>query len=535
MNVAAPVAHSPRVYLGTVGVFFGAGIVSLSQRVVSVGLPDLRGALGLGVDEAAWIPTVANMALMFMGPFTVYLGALLGPRRVLLFAAPIFAIVSLLAPFTQSLRALLVLQAIGGMASGTFYPLSLSFALTNLPSRYVIYGIGVYSLEILGTLSLATPLQALYIAHLSWRWMFWQSAIAVPLMMFCIYVSIPPKPKTSASAPKASWQGFFFLSVSLSLLVGALEQGERLNWFDSGTIVTMVGAAAFLLGVATFRRWRSPNPLVNLSFLANRSTLLLGAGIFFLRFVLLAVVILIPGYLAVIQGYAPLQTGAVLLSLAGPEIVFALLAAQLMRRIDGRLVAALGFLAVAVACLMNAHLSSVWAGENFSRPQLVLAGGLAFTFVGLLGLITQRVLESGALLRPVNVLTFAAFFQTVRLFGGVVGAAFMQRVIKVRGAFHASELGFAVGSGQPLADERLQALVAALGPSSSSPEEAQGRAAATMAREAAQQASTLTYVDGFIIVAWACAAALVAIACTRATKKIYFDSTAMTSSATPPS
>ena len=69
-----------KVYVGTCGVFLGAGIVSLYQRLLSAGLPDLRGALGLGFDEAAWIPTAYNMALMFMGPFSVYLGGLRGQK-----------------------------------------------------------------------------------------------------------------------------------------------------------------------------------------------------------------------------------------------------------------------------------------------------------------------------------------------------------------------------------------------------------------------------------------------------------------------
>src|SRR5438132_12058703 len=72
---------APNVYLGTLGVFLGAGTATLSARLVSVGLADLRGALGFGVDEAAWIPTAYDMALMFMGPFSVYLGGFLGVRR----------------------------------------------------------------------------------------------------------------------------------------------------------------------------------------------------------------------------------------------------------------------------------------------------------------------------------------------------------------------------------------------------------------------------------------------------------------------
>src|SRR5229473_6824880 len=140
---------SQNVYVGTVGVFLGAGIATLNGRLISVGLPDLRGALGLGVDEASWIPTAYNMALMFMGPFSVYLGALLGVRRVLLPAAVIFILCSILLPFSPNLGVMLALQVISGLSSGTFYPLTLTYALRSLPIRYAVFGIGVYSMDII--------------------------------------------------------------------------------------------------------------------------------------------------------------------------------------------------------------------------------------------------------------------------------------------------------------------------------------------------------------------------------------------------
>src|SRR5260370_40301894 len=119
---------SQNPYVGTLGVFLGAGIVTLNGRLISVGLPDLRGALGLGIDEASWIPTAYNMALMFMGPFSVYLGGLLGPRRVLLYSPPIFILCSILLPFSPNLQTMLSLQVISGLASATFSPSSLTSA-----------------------------------------------------------------------------------------------------------------------------------------------------------------------------------------------------------------------------------------------------------------------------------------------------------------------------------------------------------------------------------------------------------------------
>ena len=102
---------------GIFGVLLGALIATCTGRLISVGLADLRGALHLGVDEASWMGTAFNAALMFIGPFSVYLGGLLGARRVLLACAAAFTVISLLLPLAPSFPILLVLLVLAVLAS----------------------------------------------------------------------------------------------------------------------------------------------------------------------------------------------------------------------------------------------------------------------------------------------------------------------------------------------------------------------------------------------------------------------------------
>ena len=62
-------------YVGILAVFMGAGLATLTSRLLSVGLPDLRGALGISFDDASWLPTAFNMATMFSGVFIVFLNS----------------------------------------------------------------------------------------------------------------------------------------------------------------------------------------------------------------------------------------------------------------------------------------------------------------------------------------------------------------------------------------------------------------------------------------------------------------------------
>ena len=524
-GVIGSLAQNP--YIGTLGVYLGAGIVTLNGRLISVGLPDLRGAMGLGIDQASWIPTAYNMALMFMGPFSVYLGGLLGPRRVLLSSATIFVLCSVLIPFSPNLQVILCLQVISGLASGTFYPLTLSYALRALPMRYVIYAIGIYSMDIVGATSIGTSLEAWYVEHLSWHWIFWQSAFLTPLMMLCIYLSIPNPPPRLGPKPILSWRGFLYASLALSLIYGALDQGERLDWLHSGVIVGLLVTAGFLLVVTVIRRWLSPNPLVNPIFLVNRNTALICACLFCFRFVMLAIALLLPAVLTVTQNYKPLETGRVLLWLIPPLILSGVIAARLMRRFDNRLVFASGFTVVAIACLINAQVTSAWSGGNFLVSQIVIAIGLAVAFTALVGSFVQNAFDTGALSNPINVLTYASFIHCIRLFGGEAGTALMQRLISVREQFHSNMIGLHIEAGNWLTSERLQLLTHGLFPGSVGAEEAQARAALLLGGQVKLQAYTLAYADGYLAIACVAAFAIVLIACMKP-MKIYFDSNSPT-------
>jgi DHA2 family multidrug resistance protein len=502
-------------YIGILGVLLGAMIATLTGRLLSVGLADLRGGLSAGVDEAAWIPTAYNVSLMFMGPFSVYLGVLFGPRRVLLASGCVFTATSLFSPLAPDLTTLLALQVLGGLSSGTFYPLTLSFVLRNLPTKLVLFGIAAYAMDILVATNVAVSLEAWYIARASWRWIFWSATVMTPVMVACVYFGVPRLPPSDRDGPRPSWRGFLYASVGLSLLYAALDQGERLDWFGSGVIAGLFAGGGFLVACAVIRRLAEPNPLVNLRFLWNRDLLIMGGVLVFFRFILLATAYLVPQYLARIQGYSALQTGDVLMWIALPQLVLAPVVAVSQVWIDSRLVLAFGFALVAVACFANAGLTSAWAGDDFLAMQIIQAVGQCAAFVGLVTILILLALRSGALSRPADIATFAAFFQTVRLFGGQLGTVFMQRFTSLREQSHSYTIGLNVEAGHYLTDERLRALTGGLSGGSASSDDAQARAVGILDATVRQQAYTLAFIDGFLIIGWAIVLCLVVLAVLR--------------------
>jgi DHA2 family multidrug resistance protein len=520
---AIPSEISTRPLLGILGVVIGAGLVTLTGRMLSLGLADLKGHVGIGFDQGAWLDSAYNAALMFIGPFSVYLGGLLGPRRILLFAAGVFTLTCAFLPLTHSYSLLVAALIVAGLTSGTFYPLTLTFALRNIPLRFLPFTLALYATSVDGAVNIAPSLFGWYRDHLSWHWMFWNSALIAPVMMALIYFGIPPAPARKKDGPAPSFVGFLYLSAGLALVFTAIQQGQRLDWWRSGLFNGLFWSGSFLLVCALIRRLRGPNPLVALPYLWQWNTVLLGTLLFWFRFTLTGTIILIPQSLA-IHGFEADQIGPAVIWSAAPLLLIAFTAALLLlRKLDPRLLMAVGFACTAFAVCLNAEYSTAWSAQNYYRTELLMGVGQAFAFIGLVGCCVLQAVFTGGLAKPQWVLTFSAYFHTIRLFGGTAGAVYMGHFVAEREKLHSNLLGLHVTQGSWITDGNLHALAAGVYAKSFGAGESAARAVGLIGARLRLQAYALSLIDGFLLVAWACFLGLLLTALLRKSPLNYGD------------
>src|ERR1700751_2235852 len=512
---AIPWGISTQPILGILGVLVGAGLVTLTGRMLSLGMADLRGHVGISYDQAAWLDSAYNASLMFIGPFSVYLGGLLGPRRILLFAAGVFTVTCAFLPLIHNYSLLVTALIVAGLTSGTFYPLTLTFALRISPLRYLPFTMAFYATFIDGAVNVAPSLYGWYRDHLSWHWMFWNSAVIAPVMIILIYFGIPAAPPRKKGEPVPSFAGFLYVSAGLALMFAAIQQGERLDWWRSGVFNALFWSGAFLTLCALIRRLRGPNPLVALPYLWQRNTILLGSLLFWFRFTLTGTIILIPQSLA-IHGFEADPIGPAIIWSATPLLLVAVTGGLLLLRgLDPRLLFAAGLTCTALAAVLCAQYSSAWAAENYYRTELLTGVGQSFALIGLVGGIVLQGVFTGGLSKPPWILTFSAFFHTIRLFGGTAGAIYMGHFLADREKLHSNLLGLHVSNGNWITDANVHALTAGLFGKSSGLPSAAARAADLIAARLRLQAYSLSLIDGFLLVAWSCAIALVLVGLLR--------------------
>jgi MFS transporter, DHA2 family, multidrug resistance protein len=493
-GISAPTLPSPPTsipWLGLVAVLMGTFISTLNGRLSTFGLADIRGAVGAGFDEGAWITTAQTVAQMFITLAAIWMGAAYGARRVLIGASITFAVISLLTPYSPNLSMLLTMQFLGGLASGCFIPLTLSFILLNVPPKYWAFGIALYALNLELSLNISASLEGWYVEHQSWRWIFWQNVPLALIMSLCLRRGMAIKPITIRPPPDV----FALLAggAGLALIYAALDQGNRLDWLASGVVWGLLSAGALVLVAFLFHESRTARPLLNLKVVFGAPMPGLFILIAFLRLTILATAYLIPLFLGSVRGYRALEVGDTLIWIAVPQLIFCPLAALMLRRSDARLVASIGFIFISVACLMVAYnLTPIWGSDQFLPSQLLQAVGQSFA---LSGVVFFGVLH----LKPQDALTFGAVLQTARLMGGEIGTALVSTLARVR-AQVASNL---IGQHVQLGDARVVERVSVYGAATTrviDPVGAIGRGQQVLGNVVRAAATTQAVIDGFVVI-----------------------------------
>jgi DHA2 family multidrug resistance protein len=498
-RVGAEVATRPLI--GVIAVLIGAVISTLAGRLTTFGLADVRGAIHAGFDEGAWIPTAFTVGQMLIGPVSVWLGMVFGPRRVLMVSGAIFSLSNLLLPYSPDLATILTFQTISGLASGTFIPLTIGFVIQNLPTQMVIYGVAAYSMNLELSLNISASVEGWFVDHWSWHWIFWDTALLMPLMLICIYFGMPRQATNRALLKGADWWGMLYASLGLSVMYAALDQGNRLDWFRSGLINGLLVAGALLLAAFVVRELTYDRPWLNLRFAIRGNFPLLTFYIAFFRCIILSTSYIIPQYLATVQNYRALETGGVLLWIALPQFLIAPVVATILRFVDPRVPMAFGFALVGWACFMTGQLTRDWATDDFLPSQLLQAVGQSFA-------LTSVVWFNLKHLELKEVLTFGAVLQTSRLFGGELGSGFIQTFLRVREQIYSNLVGLHVIAGSHATEQRLQDYANAVAARSNGTTHASARAAALLARSVQNQASVLSNIDGFMLLGFAALGAL---------------------------
>jgi MFS transporter, DHA2 family, multidrug resistance protein len=495
---------APQPLFAVGAVLLGSFLANFDSRLTTVGLPDLRGAFSLGFDEGAWFSTAGIGSQIFVAPAVAWLATVFGLRRVLGIPSLIYALISLLIPFVHDYLALIALSIVHGMLLGTFVPATLMIVFRNLPIRWWLPAIAIYSIRVGFALDTSTSLVGFYVDHLGWQWLYWQSVIIAPLMGLMVYLGTPQEPVNRNLLRDADWGGMLLLGTSVSMIHAGLDQGNRLDWLESGTVMALLLGGGVLFMVFLINETMVRQPWAHVNVLFSRNVGLSLVVILLYTLTSLSNSSLVPNFLGVVAQLRPEQSGVLLLTYGAlPMFVLVPVSIFLLRHFDARTVVVLGFSAFAAANLWGTQLSHDWAPGDFIGIVILQSIGQAFT---LLPIIIMALSNSD----PTRATAFAAYIQIMRLGGAEIGVALMGTWLRVREQIHSNYLGQHVVNGGVDVTHMLGQLVdrfAGYGAAS-----APARALGTLSAQVQREANVLAYIDGFWLCFWLAMVALFFVA-----------------------
>lgn len=482
-----------RALVGVAAVLLGTLTSLLNARLTDIGLADLRGALGVGMDEASWVTTAYLVAEVAAIPSAVWLRSILSPARGVLLGALIFTIASLAAPFSPSLNVLICAQAIRGLSAGVLIPMAYAVVMRHLPQHLRLYGLSLYALVSALTPSVAVWIEGWIVSHLSWEYLFWINVVPGGLTLLAGAYGLASEPIRFLRFRRHDAFGLLALSLGLAALVAALDQGNRLDWLESGLIVGLGASSALLLTAYVGHALRHSDPVVSVRLLARRN---IGLGLllmFVMRVALMSSAFLLPQYLVHVQGYRSLESGSLFLLSALPQVLLAPLVARLCYAIDPRNLLAFGMILYGAGVLMMSNLTHLWAADQIMPALLVQSIAAPFTAVPLMVLITEDISVP-------EIPWIASLVHIVRTVGTAIGLASIGTLTRVREQVHSSLLGLHVEKGTAETQGRIDAFAQFLDPHAAGSIDAVAQSTVMLARTVQREALVLAYIDSFTVI-----------------------------------
>jgi DHA2 family multidrug resistance protein len=499
-NDRGPVSRggiAPQPLFAVGAVLLGSFLANFDSRLTSVGLPDLRGAFSLGFDEGAWLSTAGIGSQIFIAPAVAWLATVFGLRRVLGTPSLVYAVISLVIPFVHDYTALIALSIMRGMLLGTFVPATLMIVFRNLPIRWWLPAIAIYSIRVGFALDSGTSLVGFYVDHWGWQWLYWQGVGIAPLMGLMVYLGTPREPVNRELLRDADWGGMLLLGASVSMIYAGLDQGNRLDWLESGTVIALLLGGGVLSIVFLINETLVRQPWAHVNVLFSRNIGLSLVVILLYTLTSLSNSSLVPNFLSVVGLLRPEQSGVLLLTYGAlPMFVLVPISIVLLRHFDARTVVVLGFSAFATANLWGTQLTHDWARGDF---------------IGIVML--QFIIVALSNSDPSRATSFAAYIQIMRLGGAEIGVALMGTWLRVREQIHSNYLGQHIENGSVDVTRMIKQL--ADGFANHGAASASARAVGTLAARVQREANVLAYIDGFWLSFWLAMVALFFVALIR--------------------
>jgi DHA2 family multidrug resistance protein len=412
------------VWTGFLAMCIGMFMAILDVQVVATSLPTIQSALDIEPDRMSWIQTAYLIAEVVAIPLTGFLTRFLSMRWLFVISLAMFVIASTGCALSSSFGVLVTWRIIQGFSGGTLIPSVFSAVFILFPHQRQ-----ALATTVAGVLAVLAPTIGPVVGGwltqtYSWHWLFLINVVPGILAALVAIASLPREEAHIVELRHLDVLSLALMGASLVALELGLKNAPTDGW-SSLSVAGLLSLSALCGCVFAWRSLRRVRPLVDLTNFRDRNFVVGSALSFILGMGLFGSVYLMPVFLAFVRGHNALEIGLTMLVTGVAQLLTAPIAVTLEKRLDARVLSAVGFALFAVGMAMSAFQDPRSDYDAMFWPQIVR--GVAIMFC----LLPPTRLALGTL-PPERIPDASGLFNLMRNLGGAIGIALIDTIIYMR-------------------------------------------------------------------------------------------------------
>ncbi|HTZ73948.1 MAG TPA: DHA2 family efflux MFS transporter permease subunit [Candidatus Aquilonibacter sp.] len=485
-------------WLIAVVVAMAAFMEVLDTSIANVALPYMAGNLGASNDESTWVLTSYLVSNAVVLPISGWLVTVFGRKRFFMMCLTIFTLSSLLCGIAPSLGAIIFFRVLQGAGGGGLQPIAQAILADTFPPEKRGMAFALYGVTVIVAPTIGPTLGGWLTDNYSWRWIFFINLPVgiLALLLVLRLIDDPPWAKrVSGAIARIDYIGVSLLILGVGALQIMLDKGQEDDWFGSHFILALaVLAAGGLIGLAIWE-WFYKTPVVDVRLFKNLNFLGANGMMFILGTMLFSSLVMMPLFLQSLMGYTAESAGLVLSGGGLLLLIMMPIVGVLTTKVQSRYLVATGWLVLAFAMYYSTRdLDLLISFRSAAILRVVQVAGLGFLFV------------------PINITSYigmpqeksnsvAGLINFMRNIGSSVGTSMVTTLIARRAQVHQDYLVQNLVAGHPAFNGGLGALSSRLAASGSNTTLAVRQSLAVLYRTVIAQATTLAYIDTFLVLA----------------------------------
>jgi EmrB/QacA subfamily drug resistance transporter len=349
-------------------------MLALDLSALVVALPKIQTELRFSHSGVAW---VINGYVLMAGGFLLLGGRLsdmFGRRRLFLVGVLVFGAASATCGAAVSSSMLVASRFAQGTGEALAVPAALGMIPVLFPdSRERLKAVGVW-FGISGTAGESGSVISGALTAVDWRWIFY---INIPVVVFVVRAvpRVLPESQMAREGHRIDLPGAVTAAGGLVALVYGLLEAASYSWGAWQVLLPLLGGVALLAAMVVVEN-RSPDPLIPMRFLANRTRVTSNALSMITWAVFIGYIVMLNTYMQQVLHYSPLRTGLLNLPLGAIPAAI-VLSTRLMPRIGVKAVLAIAYLGSAAGLWIASyiHVGSSYVGGIL--PGIIVYGGFS--------------------------------------------------------------------------------------------------------------------------------------------------------------